>query len=446
MKKTVSLLSIAGISLILYSCSDTYEPVEIPYTEALPATLTVDPDVEYQTVRGFGVMETSWQQSPLSDDEVETLYGNEFNQLGCNILRVRIAPKENFESADSRWGRIIPVIHKAKSMGATILATPWTPPASMKTSGNIVGGQLMDYEAYAMYLCEYLSYMKENDADIDVISIQNEPDFEVTYEGCIWSGLQQARFFKEWGSYIKSRHPEVKLMTGESFQYRHEATDPILEDEIACKAIDIVGGHIYGGGNNPYDLAVSKEKEYWMTEHLLNDAWEKSAPYSVIGDIKTETLELAKELNTAMESGFNAYIYWYGRRYYGMLGDGLAESEMSKPTARGYIYAQFAKNITGKTRVKTITSKNVSASLSVTAYKNQSGDISLMFVNPTSSEIKDLNIKLPFVPSSCQCVISTVGNNPFPENTDGYLMESSIDLSIPISIQANSIVTINAKK
>lgn len=147
---------------------------------------------------------------------------------------------------------------------------------------------------------------------------------------------------------LTSNHHDVKLMTGESFQYRHESTDPILENETACSAIDIVGGHIYGGGNTAYDLAIEKGKEYWMTEHLLNDAWEKSAPYSQIGDAQAETMAWAKELNTAMVSGFNAYIYWYGRRYYGMLGDGLAGSIMSLPTARGYIYAQFAKKSPAK--------------------------------------------------------------------------------------------------
>lgn len=346
-KKYLSSMLIITAS-IFSACNDKYDPVNVDYAEELPPTLTIDPATEYQQIKGFGVMETSWQQSALTDNEVETIFGTGKSQLGCNILRVRIAPKERHESADSRWGRIVPVIKKAKRLGATILATPWTPPASMKTNGNIVGGQLSDYEAYANYLCEYLTYMKSQDAGIDVISIQNEPDFEVTYEGCIWTGLQQANFFKNWGAYIKSNHPDVKLMTGESFQYRHESTDPILENETACSAIDIVGGHIYGGGNTAYNLAIEKGKEYWMTEHLLNDAWEKSAPYSQIGDAQAETMAWAKELNTAMVSGFNAYIYWYGRRYYGMLGDGLAGSIMSLPTARGYIYAQFAKKSPAK--------------------------------------------------------------------------------------------------
>lgn len=253
-----NMYTMCFLLLLSVSCNDE-DATGYTIPEQIPATLTIQPEIEYQKIQGFGVMETSWQQSALTDEELNTLFGTGDNQLGCNILRVRIAPKEKDQTADNRWGTVARIAKKAKVMGATILATPWTPPVYLKTVNNIVGGELADYAGYAAYLKEFLSYMKQQDAAVDVISIQNEPDYKVTYESCNWTGLQQATFLKQYGADIKAVHPDVKLMTGESFQYRHESTDPILEDEQACAAIDVVGGHIYGGGNTPYDLAKDRK-------------------------------------------------------------------------------------------------------------------------------------------------------------------------------------------
>ena len=446
MNRNNKLLYVAFSALLgLYSC-DKAEYINIDVPEPIPATLTIDTNTKYQTVTGFGVMETSWQQTALTDDEVSKLFGKEQGQLSFNILRVRIAPKSSSQNADDRWGTIVPVVKKAKSLGAKILATPWTPPAELKTNNNIVGGELADYEGYAEYLKEFLGYMQQNDADIDVLSIQNEPDFEVGYEGCIWTGDQQAYFFKNYAQRIKDAYPSVKLMTGESFQYRHEATDAVLEDEEACSVLDIVGGHIYGGGNTPYDLAKEKGKEVWMTEYLLNEAWEKSSPFGLIGSPRDEALQFINSVNQSMLSDMNAYIYWYGRRYYGMLGDGNAGSVMSKVTPRGHIFSLFSKNVTGKTRVKTITSSEVSSELSNSAYIDADGNITLVCINEGDSNIENMLVTLPYVPSSVKCVSSVVPEEAFPETDEGFNAESQIDLNNGITIAPYSVCVFTFSK
>lgn len=446
MNRNNKLLYVAFSALLgLYSC-DKAEYINIDVPEPIPATLTIDTNTKYQTVTGFGVMETSWQQTALTDDEVSKLFGKEQGQLSLNILRVRIAPKSSSQNADDRWGTIVPVVKKAKSLGAKILATPWTPPAELKTNNNIVGGELADYEGYAEYLKEFLGYMQQNDADIDVLSIQNEPDYEVDYEGCIWTGEQQAYFFKNYAQSIKDAYPSVKLMTGESFQYRHEATDVVLEDEEACSVLDIVGGHIYGGGNTSYDLANEKGKDVWMTEYLLNEAWEKSSPFGLIGSPRDEALQFINSVNQSMLSDMNAYIYWYGRRYYGMLGDGNAGSVMSKVTPRGHIFSLFSKNVTGKTRVKTITSSEVSSELSNSAYIDADGNITLVCINEGDSNIENMLVTLPYVPSSVKCVSSVVPEEAFPETDEGFNVESQIDLNNGITIAPYSVCVFTFSK
>jgi glucuronoarabinoxylan endo-1,4-beta-xylanase len=55
-----------------------------------------------------------------------------------------------------------------------------------------VGGNLStsQYGAYASYLQSYVNYMSSNGASLYAISMQNEPDANVTYESRFWTGAQ----------------------------------------------------------------------------------------------------------------------------------------------------------------------------------------------------------------------------------------------------------------
>ena len=429
---------------LLASCNDE-EMINNPVPEEKPATLTILPEVQYQKVYGFGVMETTWTGHPFTDQNLQTLYGADEGSLGLNIMRVRIAPVAR-DADRTQWEDLAGIVRKAKEMGVTVLATPWTPPASLKTNNDLTGGELADYQGYAEYLASFLAFMEERGAGIDVLSIQNEPDIAVGYESCDWTGVQMADFLKQYGAGIKAAHPDVKLMTGESYQYRHEMTDPILEDEEACAAVDIVGGHIYGGGNVPYDLAREKGKPCWMTEYLLNEAWEADAPYALTGDVRAETIDMAESINACLASGMEAYVYWYGRRFYSMLGDGDAGSVADAVTLRGHIFSQFARNLTGKTRVKAVASKLVPADLAYSAYTDDAGNVTLMFINPSQTPVSGLQVELPFAPSSVRKIVTAVSQEPFPDTDDGILMESEASLEDGLDVEAYSIVTFVLEK
>ena len=150
------------LSLLLFlSCGGSSEEIEMsdkdPGTKVDPSeTLSVDVNTEYQEIIGFGGMNTKWQASTLSDSEVATLYGKENGQLGYNVLRVRISP-----NGENDWKQILTTVKKAKSLGAMILATPWTPPANLKTNQSIVQGELADYAGYVTWLKRFVQYMKD---------------------------------------------------------------------------------------------------------------------------------------------------------------------------------------------------------------------------------------------------------------------------------------------
>lgn len=426
------------LSLLLFlSCGGSSEEIEMsdkdPGTKVDPSeTLSVDVNTEYQEIIGFGGMNTKWQASTLSDSEVATLYGKEKGQLGYNVLRVRISP-----NGENDWKQILTTVKKAKSLGTMILATPWTPPANLKTNQSIVQGELADYAGYVTWLKRFVQYMKDNGAAIDVLSIQNEPDIDVTYESCQWSPVQIYNFMKQYGNELRAIG--VKLLVAEHSKFNHEFTDPLLNDMQVAANIDCIGGHIYGGGLVEYELVAQKGKEYWMTEHLLNKAWDDKTLKSPEA-LRTENMAFAEEVNQCMKMGFNVYIWWYLRRFYSMLGDGDAGSVRGEVTTRGYFLSHFARYAAGRTRIKARLPEGTSSDVSVTAYKDSKGNISIIVVNSSANAMKNLKLTLPFEVKQATKVVTVSGTTL--AGTNKKMAQSTVNLADGVEVEAYSVVTL----
>ena len=327
--------------------------------------VSIFPDSTAQIIRGFGAANIVGWRPDMTDDEIETAFGSGEGQLGFSILRLRIQPQE------SRWIDNVPTAQKAHSMGATIIASPWSPPAHMKTNGDLVGGRLRDdmYDEYAAHLDAFVTFMADNDVPIYAVSVQNEPDVEVGYESCDWTPEEMVRFMRENAPAIGTR-----VMAPESYQFRKEMSDPILNDPEAVENLDIVAGHIYGGGLEAYPLAQEKGKEVWMTEHLTEP--QHSA------EVWSYALDVGVEVQAVMEANMNAYVWWYIVRYYGPIADGEASvnfpnedyAAKGEVTKKGYVMAHFSRFIRpGYVRVHTNTRPRAALSrVSATAYKEGS--------------------------------------------------------------------------
>jgi glucuronoarabinoxylan endo-1,4-beta-xylanase len=214
-------------------------------------TAGIDLGTTRQIIRGFGG--ASVWLGALTDAQMNTLYGNDnSDQFGLSILRIRIDP-----SGSSAWGTELSNAQKAKARGAIVMATPWSPPASMKSNNSTIGGSLntSSYDAYASYLKSFADYMSSGGASLYAISVQNEPDISVTYESCNWTATQIYNFMKNNAPGIGS----TKVIAAESFHFDKAYTDPVLNDATAAANLSIVGGHIYGGGLSEYTLAESKK-------------------------------------------------------------------------------------------------------------------------------------------------------------------------------------------
>ncbi|MDZ7334575.1 MAG: T9SS type A sorting domain-containing protein [candidate division KSB1 bacterium] len=301
-------------------------------------------DSTRQHISGFGAANILRWRPDMTADQIEKAFGTNDGQIGLTILRLRIPP------SSSEFGYNVPTAKAAYSRGVKIIASPWSPPASMKTNNNLVGGRLREsaYADYAAHLKSFADFMANNGAPLYAVSIQNEPDVQVTYESCDWNADELLKFVKENAPAVGAN-----IIVPESFNFNHSLSDPILLDSVAASHVAIIGGHIYGGGLSSYPLAENKGKEIWMTEHLDTDtSWAK-------------VLATGKEINDCMFTGMSAYIWWYIVRFYGPIKE---DGNVSK---RGFVMSQFARFVRpGYFRV--LATQRPQIQVYVTAYRGDS--------------------------------------------------------------------------
>jgi len=371
---------------------------------------TVDFGTTYQTIRGFGGS-TAWMPE-LSTAQANTLFGNGSGQLGLSILRVRIDP-----GGTANWATELGNAQEAQALGASVIATPWTPPAAMKSNSSTIMGSLntASYGSYATYLESFVTYMSGGGVNLYGISMQNEPDANVSYESCVWTGAQM-------DTWVANNAPVLttKLIMPESESFDTSFSDPALNDANAVGNIGIIAGHIYGTSPSYYANAVSKGKEVWMTEHYLTPAGAQPA----IADGLAAAEEIHNSLTTAE---YNAYFWWWVADWNpgtGVTNYGLIDAN-SSPTYYGYALAQFARFVRpGYVRVNA--TANPAAGVYVSAYSGSGHAVIVAINSNTSSTPVQFTIQ--------NATVTTL--TPYQTTSSGGLAALS-----PISVSSNSFTT-----
>ena len=98
---------------------------------------------------------------------------------------------------------VIPALKQALAIDphAFVVATPWSPPAWMKTNDRLgnslnVPGFLrqVDYSAYAQYFVKFLQAYAGQGVHVDAIAPQNEPGIHTFYPGLTMNAANEAQF------------------------------------------------------------------------------------------------------------------------------------------------------------------------------------------------------------------------------------------------------------
>jgi len=381
----------------------------------------IDLDSTHQIIRGFGAANILQWRPDMNDSEIETAFGTGNGQLGFTILRLRIQPQS------SQWSVNVSTALEAYNMGVTIIAAPWNAPDEMvDTAGGEKRIRPDMYDEYAAHLDSFNTYMTNNGVPMYAISVQNEPDWNGGWTQ--WTAGEMLTFMRENAHTIGTR-----VMAPESFQFRRVMSDPILNDAEACANLDIVAGHIYGGGLVPYPLAEEKGKEVWMTEYLINSG---SPPADLSIDIGwTGAMQTAQSINNCMNANMNAYVWWYIVRYYGPIADGTYANK-GDITKKGYVMSQFSRFIRpGYLRAQC--NDNPQSDVFASAYKDTTSSRVVIVAINTSSQAK--NQIFAFQNGEVEIVRPYVTSETKNCNREDYILVTNDSLNV--TLDAGSITT-----
>jgi glucosylceramidase len=190
-------------------------------------TLAVDPAQRFQEMVGFGgalTESSAWVLAQLPAEkraEVIRRYYDPTEGIGYTLARTHInscdfslsmwaldeTPGDydllDFTLAPMRkW--TLPLIHdaiKASGHNLRLLASPWSPPAWMKTNNRMDDGGSLRGEyapAWANYFVKFVQHLKsEENIDVWALTVQNEPQAKQVWESCLYTPEQERDFVKK---------------------------------------------------------------------------------------------------------------------------------------------------------------------------------------------------------------------------------------------------------
>lgn len=235
--------------------------------------INVFSDIEYQEIKGFGGAFTEAASTTIDKlskenrEKILKLYFDKEEGIGYNFGRVHINScdfsLENYtcvEEGDQTLETfnvkrdaksIIPMILDAKKYNdIEMFASPWSPPAYMKTNGEMNhGGKLKSeyFELWSKYYVKFIEEYKKHGIDIDMISVQNEPKATQCWDSCVYTAEEEKDFVKNYLG-KKMQDIGVKILFWDHNKERViERAKVMLSDKDAAKYIYGIGVHWYSG-------------------------------------------------------------------------------------------------------------------------------------------------------------------------------------------------------
>ena len=242
--------------------------------------ITVDTATIYQEIVGFGAAITdasAWLiQHKLTatarDALLRDLFGAEPG-IGLSFTRLTMGASDfsrshysyddmpagqsdstlaNFSIEPNR-AELLPVVKQALAINPDlkIMASPWSAPAWMKTTGSLIQGTLRPdaYGPFAEYFRRYITAYAAEGVPIYAITVQNEPHYEpADYPGMRLDPPARAAFVGRYLGPLFAREGIGTLI----LDWDHNWDEPqsplaVLADTVARRYIAGVAWHCYGG-------------------------------------------------------------------------------------------------------------------------------------------------------------------------------------------------------
>jgi glucosylceramidase len=132
-----------------------------------------------------------------------TIHSSDFSSASYTYVREGDAKLASFDIAHDLKYRI-PLIKRATAAAGgklTLFASPWSPPAFMKSNGSMLkGGTLLPAfrQPWADYYVKFVQAYEKAGVPVWGLSIQNEPMATQTWESSIWSAEAERDFLRDY--------------------------------------------------------------------------------------------------------------------------------------------------------------------------------------------------------------------------------------------------------
>jgi len=397
------------------------EQHRIPFTgppERYDVSIVIDPEVAFQTHLGFGgaftesAAVTLAKLSAPNRERVLRAYFDPQEGLGYTLCRTHInscdfslgnyasvekpgdTALETFSLARERE-QLFPMMRAAAALcpdGLLLFASPWSPPAWMKTNGEMNQGGSLREEYRGAWAATYVRYVQEIEREgiaIWGLTVQNEPAAQQKWDSCLYTAEEERDFVRDHlGPALEQAGlSRIKIIIWDhNRDYLVHRARVAYHDPAAARYIWGAGFHWYG--QDKFDN-VRLLHDAWPDKHLLfTEGCQEGGPH--IGEW-TLGERYARSIINDLNRWTEGWVDWNllldetgGPNHVGNLCSAPILADTRSDTllfqSSYYFIGHFARFIRpGARRLLCATTRD---RIEATAYRNPDGGIAAVVLNP----------------------------------------------------------------
>ena len=409
------------------------------------------PEITYQSLDGFGGSATEaagYVLSQLDDARREEALRAYFGRDGLRYSWLRV-PVDSCDFSLSSYCAvtdpndrefqtfslkrdlqyIVPLLRQAQALSDTplsLMLSPWSPPAFMKTNGSRrFGGRLREdcYSQWAKYLCRYIKEYQNLGFSVKLLSIQNEPKAKQPWDSCLYTAQEEKRFLQEalYPQLQKEGLGEISVCI---WDHNKERCFERARDIIDAETDPMVGGvafHWYSGDH--FDALRLIRERYPDKKLVFTEGCVEYHSYVYQNDLANAQL-YAHDIIGNLNAGMNLFLDWNlvlnqkgGPNHTGNYCDApilcdVKRNEIKKQLSYTYL-GHFSKYLLPG--AKRIAFTQYTSQLEVTAFLNPDGVIVAVIMNQTVLDLPvdfRLNGEMSVIESPSESIM-TVLIRPF---------------------------------
>lgn len=393
--------------------------------------INIHPEVQYQTVDGFGgaVTESAcYVLSKLSPEKRDEVLEGYFGKSGIGYSHIRT----HIDSCDFSLGHysavvdendtglksfsishdealMIPAIKRAQELNGKplgVLLSPWSPPAFMKTNGERNNGGSLKKEYYplwAEYICRYVEAYRANGIEVSMLTIQNEPKAVQIWDSCVYTAEEEREFLKGHLHPALVRHGLGSIQV---YVWDHNKERVF---ERACELIGpdtdaMIGGVAFHWYSGDHFEALRMTRERFPEKKLMfsEGCVEIAGANVATGTVLQNAQQYAHDIIGNLNNGMNLFLDWniaLDERGGPNHVDNVCDAPVRCDTQNGtytknlsfYYIAHFSRYI--RPGAKAIGFSRYTDGLEVTAAKNTDGSIAAVLLNK-GSQARDVVMRI----------------------------------------------------